>query len=132
MKLVICILYFAMLVYVINISSKSLHMLQQNLYNENNRYLKWIFKNIKYKIESDKSNFCEVKYMKEKILALMEKLEQIKLDAIPKKFLNSTQNKAIDRPLTEMEKAIILESVNNALAKPLELTQSQYTEAPAE
>ena len=47
MKLVICILYFAMLVYVINISSKSLHMLQQNLYNENNRYLKWIFKNIK-------------------------------------------------------------------------------------
>ncbi len=27
-------------------SKKSLHMLQQNLYNENNRYLKWIFKNI--------------------------------------------------------------------------------------
>ncbi len=27
-------------------SKKSLHMLQQNLYNENNRYLKWVFKNI--------------------------------------------------------------------------------------
>ena len=26
-------------------SKKSLHMLQQNLYNENNRYLKWIVKN---------------------------------------------------------------------------------------
>ncbi len=26
-------------------SKKSLHMLQQNLYNENNRYLKWVFKN---------------------------------------------------------------------------------------
>ncbi len=28
-------------------TKKSLHMLQQNLYNENNRYLKWIFKNNK-------------------------------------------------------------------------------------
>ncbi len=28
-------------------SKKSLHMLQQNLYNENNRYLKWIVKNSK-------------------------------------------------------------------------------------
>ena len=28
-------------------SHRSLHMLQQNLYNENNRYLKWVFKNIK-------------------------------------------------------------------------------------
>lgn len=27
-------------------SHRSLHMLQQNLYNENNRYLKWVFKNI--------------------------------------------------------------------------------------
>ena len=27
-------------------SHRSLHMLQQNLYNENNRYVKWIFKNI--------------------------------------------------------------------------------------
>lgn len=28
-------------------SRKSLHMFQQNLYNENNRYLKWIFNNLK-------------------------------------------------------------------------------------
>lgn len=28
-------------------SKTSLHMLQQNLYNENNRYLKWVFKNYK-------------------------------------------------------------------------------------
>ena len=29
-------------------NKKSLHMLQQNLYNENNRYLKWLKKNLKY------------------------------------------------------------------------------------
>ena len=26
-------------------TKRSLHMLQQNLYNENNRYIKWILKN---------------------------------------------------------------------------------------
>ena len=26
-------------------SKKSLHMLQQNLYNENNRYIKWVVNN---------------------------------------------------------------------------------------
>ena len=35
-------------VYVIYRSVESLHMLQQNLYNENNRYLKWVKKNAKY------------------------------------------------------------------------------------
>lgn len=43
-------IYFVYLVtylYVINISKRSLHMLQQNLYNENNRYLKWIKNNRK-------------------------------------------------------------------------------------
>lgn len=63
-------------------------------------------------------------------LAGVEQLEEIKLDAVPKVFLKSALDKSQDRPLTEMEKAIILESVNNALAKPLEVTQSQYTEAP--
>lgn len=47
MLLLVCLLYFVMLIYIINTSNKSIHMLQQNLYNENNRYLKWIFKNIK-------------------------------------------------------------------------------------
>ena len=28
-------------------SKRSLHMLQSNLYNENNRYLKWVMKNKK-------------------------------------------------------------------------------------
>ena len=31
----------------------SLHMLQQNLYNENNRYVKWIIKNTKQFLEAD-------------------------------------------------------------------------------
>ena len=34
-------------------TKKSLHMLQQNLYNENNRYLKWIIKNKKQFIDLD-------------------------------------------------------------------------------
>ena len=62
----------------------------------------------------------------------VEKLEEIKLDAIPKAFLKSTEDKTQDRVITEAEKAIILEAVNNALATPLEMTQSQYTEAPAQ
>lgn len=65
-------------------------------------------------------------------LAGIEQLEEIKLDAIPKAFLKSTEDKTQDRVLTEMEKAIILESVNNALKNPLEITQSQYTEVPAQ
>ena len=60
----------------------------------------------------------------------IEKLETVKLDTIPKQFLKSTPDKTQDRVITEAEKAIILESVNNALAHPLEITQSQYTQAP--
>lgn len=60
----------------------------------------------------------------------VEKLEEIKLDAIPVQFFNSTQSLE-DRVLTDAEKQLILESVNNALANPLQVTQSQYTEAPA-
>ncbi len=38
-----------LLILVFNVvkNKKSIHMLQQNLYNENNRYLKWIKKNLK-------------------------------------------------------------------------------------
>lgn len=58
-------------------------------------------------------------------------LEQIKLDAIPVAFFKtSTGNQP--RVLTQAEKDIILESVNNALANPYEITQSQYTRAPAQ
>lgn len=39
------ILYLLIIVYVIDVSMKSYHMLQQNLYNENNRYLKWVWEN---------------------------------------------------------------------------------------
>lgn len=60
----------------------------------------------------------------------VEKLEEIKLDAIPKNFFKSTMGTE-DRILTDAEKELILESVNNALANPLQMTQSQYTEAPA-
>ena len=39
--------FFVIFYAVIIKSKKSLHMLQQNLYNENNRYLKWIKSNLK-------------------------------------------------------------------------------------
>lgn len=48
---IILILTFA---FAITFKSKRfLHMLQQNLYNENNRYLKWLFKNIKQCFDID-------------------------------------------------------------------------------
>ena len=64
------------------------------------------------------------------VLTGVEKLEEIKLDAIPKKFVK-TSDVPGDRVLTEHDKALILESVNNALANPLQITESQYKEAPA-
>lgn len=43
----------ALLVAIIYKSKRFLHMLQQNLYNENNRYLKWVFKNAKQFFDID-------------------------------------------------------------------------------
>jgi len=40
-------LYLLIFLYAVTVSMKSFHMLQQNLYNENNRYLKWVWKNKK-------------------------------------------------------------------------------------
>lgn len=60
----------------------------------------------------------------------MDHLDAVSLDAIPMAFLRSTADKTQDRVLTEAEKQIILESVNNALASPLEVTQSQLTTEP--
>ena len=45
MRLLTYFLFFVEYIYVIYASKKALHMLQQNLYNENNRYIKWVFKN---------------------------------------------------------------------------------------
>lgn len=64
------------------------------------------------------------------VLTGAEKLEEVKLDAIPKAFFKSTQGTE-DRVLTQAEKDLIIESVNNALANPLKMTKSQYTQAPA-
>ncbi len=37
--------YFFFLIYICMRMKKSMHMLQQNFYNDSNRYIKWIFKN---------------------------------------------------------------------------------------
>ncbi|MBR3979250.1 MAG: DUF4886 domain-containing protein [Oscillospiraceae bacterium] len=62
-------------------------------------------------------------------LANVEQLDDIKLTTIPKNFLK-TYTGAGDMTLTETEKAILIESVNNALKQPLQQTQSQFAEAP--
>ena len=59
----------------------------------------------------------------------IEQLEEIKLDKIPMVFFKSMQGTE-DYVLTESDKTIILESVNNALKNPFQMTQSQYTTAP--
>ena len=43
-KLLFFVFYF---LYVLMRSKKSFHMLQQNFYNNSNRYVKWIFNNYK-------------------------------------------------------------------------------------
>ena len=63
-------------------------------------------------------------------LANVEQLEDIKLTTVPRNFIK-TYAGAGDMTLTEAEKAILIESVNNALKQPLQQTQSQYTETPA-
>ncbi len=65
------------------------------------------------------------------VLTGVDQLEEIKLDKIPKSFLENYTLYAQGRTLTDNEKALILEVVNNALKNPLQMTQSQYTEAPA-
>lgn len=45
MNIFVYALLFIQYIYIIYKSKKSIHMLQQNLYNENNRYVKWVFKN---------------------------------------------------------------------------------------
>lgn len=62
-------------------------------------------------------------------LAGIDKLDELKLDVVPKQFLRGDAANA-DWTLTQHEKDLILESVNNALAEPLKMTQSQYTVAP--
>ena len=64
-------------------------------------------------------------------LAGVEELTELKFTTIPKNFFKSI-NSPVDYELTEMEQKIIIESVNNALKNPLEVTQSQYTTAPTE
>ena len=59
----------------------------------------------------------------------VEELQQIKLDTVPKNFFRSLKL-TTDWVLTEEEKALILETVNNTLKQPLKVTPSQYTQAP--
>ena len=59
----------------------------------------------------------------------VEELKEVKMDTIPMAFFKSTEATQ-DRVLTDAEKTIILEAVNNTLKSPYEMTPSQYTTAP--
>lgn len=61
----------------------------------------------------------------------IEELQEIKLRTVPNAYFKSTVS-AEDWVLSDHQKALILEAVNNALKNPLEITASQYTEAPAQ
>lgn len=65
-------------------------------------------------------------------LAGIEQLEEIKLEKVPKQFFKSIPAGIPDWVLTDHEKELILESVNNALKEPLQMTQSKFTEKPAQ
>jgi hypothetical protein len=65
-------------------------------------------------------------------LAGIDQLEEIKLEKVPRQFFKSIPAGTPDWVLTDHEKEMILESVNNALKEPLQMTQSKFTEKPAQ
>lgn len=46
--IIVIILTFLSMIYLVVKSRKAMHMLQQNLYNENNRYIKWMKNNMNF------------------------------------------------------------------------------------
>ena len=58
----------------------------------------------------------------------IEELTEIKVNAIPRSFLKSTPDKSADLVLTDAEKAVVVEAVNNTIQTPLTITQSKITE----
>lgn len=55
-------------------------------------------------------------------------LTEINLDPVPFAYNGLDNSAAITEPFTENQKAIIIESVNNAIKNPFEVTQSTITE----
>ena len=65
-------------------------------------------------------------------LAGIEELTEVKLEKVPKQFFKSIPAGSPDWVLTDHEKELLIESVNNALNEPLKMTQSKFTEKPAQ
>lgn len=61
----------------------------------------------------------------------IDHIDEVKMDTIPAKYFRSLTGLQ-DYTFTQAEKDLLVESVNNALKNPLQMTQSQYTEAPAD
>jgi len=60
----------------------------------------------------------------------IEQLEEVKLDKVPKQFFKSIPAGSPDWVLTDHEKELLIEAVNNTLENPLQMTQSQFIEKP--
>lgn len=58
------------------------------------------------------------------VLAGVKELKEMKMTTIPAALRRGNQTE--DRQLTELERAVLLEALNNALKTPLALTKSQY------
>ena len=65
-------------------------------------------------------------------LAGIEQLTEVKLEKVPKQFFKSIPAGSPDWVLTDHEKELLIESVNNALKEPLQMTQSKFAEKPAQ
>lgn len=60
-----------------------------------------------------------------------EQLDEIKVDVVPQHFFRRPNGKS-EWVLTDHEKELMLEAINNALKTPLQMTQSKFTEKPAQ
>lgn len=61
----------------------------------------------------------------------IDHLDEIKVDVVPQQFFRRPNGKQ-EWVLTDHEKELMLECINNALANPLQMTQSKFTEKPAQ
>ena len=100
-----CILVLSLLFVTFFKTKRSLHMLQQNLYNENNRYIKWVVRNYKQFIDFDIlsiiiSVLCLVFFYKVHVVSMIGVLFIIAIDYyLGYKWIKRISNDQNKKPL---------------------------------
>ena len=122
--IMIVIAYFYAIYYK---SQRSLHMLQENLYNENNRYVKWVMKNLKEMTDnlakfqmmiSNEEKYLILEFIKYELwLNCQNNHEQLQT---PKTVLEKSQL-TLKKEREKLQKAILTDSS----IKPTTLTNSK-------